>query len=43
MDAFLYYKQEKEKYIKRVADMYKEEIPQKLYDAMYKYEIEESD
>lgn len=43
MDAFLYYKKEKEKYIKKVADMYKEEIPQKLYDAMYKYEVEESD
>ena len=42
-DAFLFYKQEKEKYIKRVADMYKKEIPQKLYDAMYSYQVERTD
>ena len=42
-DAFLVYKSFKEKYIKEVADEYKELIPQKLYDALYKYEIEIND
>lgn len=37
--AFEIYKKEKEKYIKEVADEYKPIIPQKLYDAMYNYEI----
>ena len=41
--AFLYYKQAKEKYIKQVANEYKDKIPQKLYDAMYKYEVEITD
>ena len=41
--AFLVYKNFKEKYIKEVADKYKELIPQRLYEAMYKYEIEIND
>ena len=39
-EAFLAYKKAKEEYIKEVADKYKDQIPQKLYDAMYKYEVE---
>lgn len=41
--AFATYKQFKEKYIKEVADYYKEQIPQKLYDAMYNYQVEITD
>lgn len=44
--AFLKYKLFKESYIKQLADKYKSKyknFPQKLYDAMYKYEVEESD
>ena len=37
------YKQLKEQYIKQVADEYKDKIPTKLYDAMYKYEVEITD
>ena len=42
-EAFQKYKIEKEKYIKEVANKYKEQIPQKLYDALLKYEIDEND
>ena len=42
-DAFLIYKKEKELRIKEVADEYKNQIPQKLYDAMYAYEVEITD
>ncbi len=42
-EAFYRYKQFKENYIKQVADEYKDLIPKKLYDAMYKYEIEIND
>lgn len=42
-EAFLVYKEIKEKEIKRVADLYKDKIPQKLYDAMYNYEVEITD
>lgn len=42
-EAFLVYKQAKEKYIKQVADEYKDKIPKRLYDAMYKYEVEITD
>ena len=42
-EAFLAYKTFKEKYIKEVADEYKDLIPQKLYDALYKYEVEIND
>ena len=41
--AFIYYKTEKEKIIKQVADEYKDLIPIELYDAMYKYEVEITD
>ena len=34
------YKEIKERYIKQVADEYKDKIPKKLYDAMYRWEIE---
>ena len=34
---------EKRKAIKKVADEYKLYIPQKLYEAMYKYEVEITD
>ena len=42
-EAFNIYKQFKEKCIKQVADEYKDRIPQKLYDAMYKWEVEITD
>ena len=41
--AFYTYKIFKEKYIKQIADEYKDKIPQKLYDAMYKYKVEIND
>ena len=42
-EAFYVYKNFKENYIKEVANQYKNVIPQKLYDAMIKYEIEIDD
>lgn len=42
-DAFLSYKQYKEQYIKNTADKYKDKIPNKLYEAMYKYEVKITD
>ena len=45
-EAFLAYKSFKESYIKQVADEYKSKypnFPQKLYDAMYSYEVEITD
>ena len=42
-EAFYAYKEAKEKEIKRVADLYKDKIPQKLYEAMYNYEVEITD
>lgn len=42
-DAFNAYKIFKESYIKQVADYYKKQIPNKLYEAMYNYEIEITD
>ena len=41
--AFICYKDFKEKYIKQIADEYKDLIPQKLYEALYKYEVEIND
>lgn len=38
-EAFLAYKVFKENYIKKIADEYKELIPNKLYDALYRYEV----
>ena len=42
-EAFKVYKEYKEKYVKEVADKYKEYIPKKLYEAMYNYEVEIDD
>ena len=42
-EAFIHYKQFKEKYIKQVADEYKPYIPKELYEAMYKWEVEIND
>ena len=42
-EAFDCYKYNKEKIIKQVADEYKPYIPKKLYDAMYRYEVEITD
>jgi hypothetical protein len=39
-EAFNTYKTFKENYIKQIADEYKDRIPKKLYDAMYRYEVE---
>lgn len=41
--AFQSYKIAKEKHIKEIAEEYKDLIPIKLYDAMYKYEVEIND
>lgn len=43
LEAFELYKLNKEKHIKKVADEYKDRIPQKLYDALYNYEVEITD
>lgn len=43
LEAFEVYKKFKENYIKQVADEYKELIPKKLYDALYKYQVEITD
>jgi hypothetical protein len=37
------YKPFKEKYIKEIADEYKDKIPQQLYDAMYNWVVEITD
>lgn len=42
-EAFYKYKEFKEQYIKEVANEYKEIIPKKLYEAMYKYVININD
>lgn len=42
-EAFAAYKKAKEEQIKIVADKYKDKIPQKLYDALYGYEVEITD
>lgn len=41
--AFYVYKDYKEKYIKKMADYYKDKIPIELYEAMYRYEVEITD
>lgn len=43
IDAFNYYKKNKERVIKQVADEYKDLIPTELYEAMYRYEVEIDD
>lgn len=42
-EAFLVYKDFKEKEIKRVADLYKDKIPSNLYEALYNYKVEIAD
>lgn len=42
-EAFEVYKIHKEKYIKEIAEIYKEKIPQKLYTAMLNYVVEIGD
>ena len=42
-EAFQRYKQCKENYIKQVADEYKGRIPDRLYNALYNYEVEIDD
>lgn len=42
-EAFQRYKRCKENYIKQVADEYKGRIPNKLYNALYNYEVEIDD
>ena len=42
-EAFLAYKTFKEQYIKQVADEYKGKIPDRLYEAMYAWTVEEDD
>lgn len=42
-EAFIAYKQAKENEIKRVANLYKDKIPKKLYEAMINYSIDIDD
>ena len=42
-EGFYSYKKFKEQYIKEIADDYKDKIPNRLYDAMYRYEVEITD
>lgn len=42
-EAFNSYKKVKEENIKQVADYYKNKIPEKLYEAMYRYEVDITD
>ena len=43
IEAFNHYKKYKEELIKKVADKYKNKIPKKLYEAMYKYKVDITD
>lgn len=43
IEAFKAYKSYKERIIKEIADKYKNSIPLKLYNALYKYEVEITD
>lgn len=38
-ESFNAYKQFKESYVKQIADKYKDKIPEKLYNAMYNWEV----
>ena len=42
-EAFKAYKLAKEKYIKEIADEYKDKIPYELYKSMYAYEVSIND
>ena len=43
MDAFYFYKIAKEKYIKEMANEWKKLISNKVYQAMYNYQVEITD
>lgn len=43
IEAFNIYKKYKEKVIKQMADLYKDKIPKKLYNAMYNWKVEIDD
>lgn len=43
LDAFICYKSAKEDIIKKIADEYKEKIPNELYEALYNYKVEIND
>ena len=43
IEAFNVYKKAKEKYVKEVADLYKQYIPAILYKAMYAFEVKTTD
>ena len=43
VSAFECYKQEKEKYIKAIAEAYKDKIPDRLFNAMMMYEVKITD
>lgn len=42
-EAFMAYKEEKERYLKELAELYKPYIPQRVYKAMIDYEVEDND
>lgn len=42
-DAFVVYKKYKEGVIRKIADEYKDKIPARLYNAMYKYQVDKED
>jgi len=42
-EAFQAYKTAKEKYIKEVADKWKDQITEQAYQAMYRYKVEITD
>lgn len=42
-EAFYDYKKKKEQHIKEMADKYKDQIPQKVYNAMYNYQVDITD
>lgn len=43
LDAFTAYKNFKEKYIRQIANQYRNNIPEKLYTALYNYKVETED
>lgn len=43
VEAYEVYKRAKENYIKQVADEYRSYIPNELYQALYKYEVNIND
>lgn len=42
-DAFNIYKDAKERYIKKVADKWKEQLEPRVYEALYNYKVEITD